>query len=238
MATWIPIIIMVMIVIMNMIMAMPTSIPMHKSTIVGSRDKLQRIGAEQLQWGLVCSPGQNVHISHISRNWACHSLMRNMRDTWRQLPHFNRAPSSRLAILQNMQPIHLLYIQSTNAFQCIAMYLLIYSVNLLVMLCCVLGDVQARSPPRTSRWVWVSRWGFQWVSGEKGYNAGPKYPQILDKIHIFKVTSDYWTDIKFLFQEFTSKSGLFLSRFARAGERKGGRVQAYSLTVQTNVYKI
>ena len=32
-----------------MIMAMPTSIPMHKSTIVGSRDKLQRIGAEQLQ---------------------------------------------------------------------------------------------------------------------------------------------------------------------------------------------
>ena len=26
-----------------------TSIPMHKSTIVGSRDKLQRIGAEQLQ---------------------------------------------------------------------------------------------------------------------------------------------------------------------------------------------
>ena len=74
MATWIPIIIMVMIVIMNMIMAMPTWIPimivivimivtvimimimtmptwipMHKSTIVGSRDKLQRIGAEQLQ---------------------------------------------------------------------------------------------------------------------------------------------------------------------------------------------
>lgn len=47
MATWIPI--MIVIVIMIIIMTMPTSIPMHKSTIVGSRDKLQRIGAEQLQ---------------------------------------------------------------------------------------------------------------------------------------------------------------------------------------------
>ena len=167
--------------------------------------------------------------------------MRNMRDTWRQLPHFNRAPSSRLAILQNMQPIHLLYIQSTNAFQCIAMYLLIYSVNLLVMLCCVLGDVQARSPPRTSRWVWMSRWGkkksFNESLEKKDITQGPNIHKYWIKFIFFK-SIDYWTDIKFLFQEFTSKSGLFLSRFARAGEREGGRVQAYSLTVQTNIYKI